>query len=379
MQSLRTILNPDLTVLEGNKARWTHADYRRVGMHNLHQIARYTMGFRAAEVWNLTTRANLDIAAVTAVRRITALPCFSAMVVLKDDRVLFEKYAADFGPHCPHSIQSITKTMMNLVMGGLVDRGLVDLEAHVSAYLPEIGSGYANATIQQVLNMDVVNDYTEDFSDSSSTYFVHEEAMGWRLPRQIGAEATQRSIVASITSSDVRNHTGYMQYKDANTDVLGWIAERVSGAPLRSFLADIADASGFEDALHMTTDREGFPTLDGGACMSARDLARYFSIFVRRGAGVNGRQVGSRRFIEQTLDLGVPIAPPRDHRKYSNHTAIYGRAIGHSGWAGQCALANLDTRLVAVLLSVTEDEHGVDRPYLNDVSEMLQHVVELEL
>ncbi len=78
------------------------------------------------------------------------------------------------------------------------------------------------------------------------------------------------------------NHDGQLQYKDANTDVLGWIAERVSGRPLRAFLADIADAAGLEGALHVTTDREGVPSLHGGASLTARDLARYFTLSCAR-------------------------------------------------------------------------------------------------
>src|SRR5690606_25661016 len=113
---------------------------------------------------------------------------------------LFERYAADFGRSHLHSIQSITKTLMNLVIGQLVERRIVDLSRPVKDYLPEIGSGYANATVQQVLNMDVVNGYSEDFADPQATYYAHEEAMGWRLPLDPAAEETQRSFLCRISS-----------------------------------------------------------------------------------------------------------------------------------------------------------------------------------
>ena len=155
------------------------------------------------------------------------------MVAARDGSILFEPYAPDFGPHQPHSVQSITKTTMNLVVGLLVERGKVELDREVGHYLPDIGSGYAAATVQEVLDMNVANDYSEDYSDPFASVFLQEAAMGWRLPGADGREIANREFVRGIQSADVTNRTGLVQYKSANTDVIGEIAERVSGRPLR--------------------------------------------------------------------------------------------------------------------------------------------------
>ena len=378
MNEIATILNPDLEIIEGNKSRWTHANHRRRGFHNLHRIARYCTSFRARRVMPLETRMDLRIAELDAVRHFTSLPWFSAMVVIRGQHILFERYASDFGKDCPHSVQSITKTTMNLVVGHLAERGVLDLSHNIAHYIPEIGSGYASATIQQVLNMDVVNEYSGDFADPQATYYNHEEAMGWRLPRDPEHEETQRRFIARIASADTTNHTGHTQYKDANTDIIGWVVERASGRTLRSFLADIIDAAGLEGAFHITSDREGFPTLDGGGCLTARDLARYFALFVRRGHGVGGERVGSEAFISQTLLSGVPMPSPIEWIRYSNHTMVLGDSLGHGGWGGQFALANLDTGTIGAFLSVIESEHAITRHYLGPVIRMLDTVTSME-
>ncbi len=375
MSEIITIPNPDLVVTDGNLARWTCAQYRRRGWHSLHRIARYSSSFRAARVMTLTKRMDLRIAELDAVRHLTSLPWFSGMVVIHGQHLLFERYAPDFGPHRPHSIQSITKTLMNLIVGLLVEQGVLDLSETVEHYVPEIGTGYAKATLQHVLDMDVVNDYSEDFSDPQASYYDHEEAMGWRLPREPAREKTQHGFIRAIASADTANRSGHTQYKDANTEVLAWVAERASRRPLRSFLADIADAAGLEDPLYITTDREGVPTLSGGASMTARDLARYFSLFVRYGRGVNGQRVGSDSFIRQTLARGVPLAPPNQRILYSNHLRICGRLIMHSGWGGQYAMANLDTGRVAVIFSVIEDQHADSPAYFASLRNTLAAVV----
>jgi len=378
MNSITTVPNPDLAIVEGNKSRWSRADHRRQGWHGLYRLARYSTSFRAANVLPLEKRMELRIADFDTVRHYTSVPWFSAMIVIRGQYILFERYAPDFGVDRPHSIQSITKTTMNLIVGRLVEQGVLDLSGKVGDYVPEIGSGYREATLQQVLNMDVVNEYSEEFSDPRATYYRHEEAMGWRLPRDPQHEETQRRFIAEIASPDVTNRTGYAQYKDANTDVLGWVVERASGRQLRSFLIEIVDAAGLEGAFHITTDREGVPAIDGGACLTARDLARYFSLFVRRGRGVSGEVVGSGIFLDQTLSSGVPMLPPYEEMRYSNHLMVSGRSLSHGGWGGQYAVAHVDTGTIGVYFSVIENHHADNRGYLGPIIRMLQTIVDME-
>ncbi|MER8401995.1 hypothetical protein [Mesorhizobium sp. M1348] len=98
----------------------------------------------------------------------------------------------DFGPARLHPIMSITKTTLNLMLGGAVANGLVHLDARVGTYLPEIGSGYAEATVKAVADMNVANDFSEDMSDPYTSAFDMEAATGWRLPLEGQKEGTTR-------------------------------------------------------------------------------------------------------------------------------------------------------------------------------------------
>lgn len=374
MTDVETVPNPDLEIVPANKSRWSHADHRRHGWHNLHRLARYSMSFRSARVMTLTKRMDLAIASLDSVQRLTTLPWFSGMVVVRGQDVLFERYAPDFGQHKPHSIQSITKTLLHVIIGRLVEDRVLDLTRCVSHYIPEIGSGYAAATLQSVLDMNVVNEYSEDFTDPTAAYYEHEEAMGWRLPSDPAHELTERKFLVGIASRDIENRSGYVQYKDANSAVLAWIAERASGRPLRAFIADIVDAAGLEGAFHITTDREGVPTVEGGGCVTARDLARYFAIFARGGRGIGDERVASASFIEQSLARGVPMPVPYDTIRYSNHLMVSGRTLGHGGWGGQYAMVNVDSGTIAVFFSVIENEHANTSAYLMPVIRMLEEV-----
>lgn len=378
MTGFTTIPNPDLTVRTAERAVWNSPDTRRYGFHNLHRISRHGIRLRARNVLPLTKDFDMRIEAMPAVQRLTHTSMFSAMAVVRDARLLYERYAADFGPARPHAIMSISKTMMHLIYGQLVDAGLVDLNAPVETYLPEIGSGYARASVRDVLDMNVANDYSEDYSDPHTSALEQEVSMGWRVPGAGEPEISNQAFLCGIESEDIENRSSAIDYKSANTDVLGWIAERVSGRRLYDYLVEIAEAAGLEDSLYVSTDRGGTPILNGGCSLTARDLARYGGIFARNGVGVEGQIVGSREFLRDAIESpSKHRGPPRDWQRYRGQLIVIDRSVGHGGFAGQFLLANLDTRVSVAFFSVVETLSGSDEDYVSDVSRMAQAICEL--
>jgi len=369
--------NPDLVVGADHRPRWNSAPFRRAGFHNLHLQSRYAQSFRAAAVADLRLASDLSIPSREDVRQLTGLPWFSAMAVTEGNRLLYEAYAPDFGPDRPHSIMSVSKMSLNLIIGRLWEDGLLQLDGLVGDYLPWIGPGYAGAVLADVLNMNVENAYDEDYHNADCAAFLHEVAMGMRLPGA-GGELSNRDFVAGIGlapgAADTVNRTGYCLYKSANSDVLALVAEAAGGRVLRDWLAGLADAAGLEGALHVATDRTGFPALNGGICLTARDLCRYGAVFARLGAGVDGRPFGSAGFIDETRRGGVPMPPPRAGLRYSNQTNTDGVWLGHGGYGGQYLVANPDTGRVACFLSVLTNEAGYDAPYYPPVIAMLASI-----
>lgn len=372
----KTSPNPDLAVGADRRPRWNSAPGRRHGFHNLHRLARYVQGFRAGRVLDLRLSADLSIPAREDVRRLTASPWFSAMAVTEGNRLLFEAYAPDFGPDRPHSIMSVSKMSMNLILGRLWEEGRLDLSATVGEVLPWIGPGYHGARLQDVLNMNVHNGYDEDYHNPDTTAFLHEAAMGMRLAE--AEEPANKGFLAGIGlapgAADTGNPGPTCLYKSANTDVLAAVAEAAGARPLPAWLADLADAAGVEGMLHMACDRSGFPVFNGGICLTARDLCRYGAVFARNGQGVDGLPFGSAAFLARTLEGGVPMPAPRGHLRYSNQTNTDGNWLGHGGYGGQYLVADPGTGRVACFLSVLQDEDGYDSAWYPPVIAMLSEI-----
>ena len=375
MNKFDTYPNYQLEVVNDNKPRWNNIQHRRKGFHNLHLNTRYAISLRSEDVLELMQESIPSINDTPGLSELTENNLFSAMVVANGQSILFEKYADDFSDDNPHSIQSITKMTVNLMVGELVASDQIDLSKKVKDYLPEIGSGYAEATLQDVLDMDIENDYSEDYSDPFASSYAHEETIGWRLPASGTTPINQFEFLCGIESDDLVNRTGYVNYKSANTDVLAWIVERVSEKPIRHWLIEIVEAAGLEAAFHISTDRDGFPIVDGGGCLVARDLARFGLLFARLGGGVNGKQVGNAEFIECNLSRNVKkFDPPKEWMGYSNQVFTSGNWIGHSGYGGQFLLIDLKTGTVGAFLSVLDNKHAWDSAYTGKCVKVLQDI-----
>ena len=159
----KTVPNPDLTVGPDNKQRWNQPKHRRHGFHNAHSLFRRTLMVRSRNVLTLEPAPIDLVAKVPSLGALMKHPAFSAFCCLRDGKILMEAAAADFSTTTPHSIQSVTKLYIHLIVGHLVQQGLLSLDAKVADYLPFIGSGYAQARVQSLLDMAVTNDFTEDY------------------------------------------------------------------------------------------------------------------------------------------------------------------------------------------------------------------------
>ena len=375
------VRNPELTTLKDNKASWNLPKTRRFGYRNLHKINRYSIFLRSDLILKLNSKPNKTIAKFPLVKKMTKNKSFCSLIVGNRQNILFEKYAKDFKKNQPQTIMSITKMFVNLFIGELVTNRLIDLNKKVSHYLPKIGSGYANAKIQDVLNMNVINSYTEDYTKAYSSSFMHEPVGGWRLPKNLKNHLSQEEYLNTIKKSKNKsliNNSEYAFYKSANTDVVGLIIEKVSGRTLRDWVLSVVEAAGFEDGLYIASDRYGMPWMSGGGCLITRDFLRMGLLFARKGMGVGNRKVGSSSFLNKTIyNLGPKYMnlSKDKYLYYSNSTMVSGNMIGHSGYGGQFLATNFKTGNVAAFFSVLETKSATKESYKTDMINMLIDLV----
>ncbi len=373
--------NPELTTVKDNKAVWNLPKTRRYGYRNLHKINRYGLFLRSDLVLKLKKKYKDTIYKKPLVKKMTKHKSFCSLIVGNEQNIYFEKYAKDFTENQPQTIMSITKMFVNLFVGELLNNKSINLDKKVSYYLPKIGTGYANAKVQDVLNMNVINAYTEDYTKAYSSSFLHEPVGGWRLPKNGDKHLSQEDYLNTIKSKKNRNlinKSNLAFYKSANTDVVGLIVEKISGKPLRHWMLRAVEAAGFEEGIYIASDRYGMPWMSGGGCLITRDFLRMGLLFARKGKGVGNRKIGSASFLDQTVKNVGPKYMNLSENKYlyySNSTMVSGNMIGHSGYGGQFLAVNLKTGNVAAFFSVLETKSATKESYKVDMINMLIDIV----
>ena len=382
---LKSEPNPSLVVKRDNKPKWYLPESRREGYRNLHKINRYGLLYRSDLVLKLNKKLNKKIENISSVKKMVNHKYFCSLLVGKDQDILYEKYASDFTEKTPQTIMSITKIFVNLFIGDLVEKKIINLKDKISKYLTNIGTGYAEATIQDVLDMNIQNAYSEDYTDPYTSSYLHEPVCGWRLPNDLNEKIGQEEFLNKIKSNkneDLTNKSEFSHYKSANTDVIGLLIEKVSKKKLKDWVLDAVEAAGFEDALYIGTDRFGMPWISGGGCLISRDFLRFALLFSRKGFGVENRNVGSSSFFDQTLNnKGTKYLEFTKDKfvYYSNSVMKSGNWIGHSGLGGQFLAANLKTGIVASFFSVIDTASGTDDNYKKDMICMMDEVVNSDL
>jgi len=230
------------------------------------------------------------------------------LVVLHEGTIVAEWYDNRLTPARPHIIFSVTKSVTALLIGILAERGLIDPEAPVTRYIPEAeGSGYGDASVRHVLDMQVSLDFDEVYLATEGTFIRYREATGWNVPADPAKAPDLRSFLVSLGRRE-GPHGKRFRYLSPNSDLLGWIAERAAGRRYADLLSELLwQPMGAERAADLTVDRLGAPRSAGGLCVTLRDLARLGELVRCRGLA-DERQVVPGWWIDDILTKGDPAA-----------------------------------------------------------------------
>lgn len=220
------------------------------------------------------------------------LPAFDtdACLVIHRGRIVFERYYEGMVERDLHLSQSVAKSFVGTLVGLLAARGQLDLAAPVARYVPELEAcGYAGATLAQVLDMRSGVRFVEDYGDPECEIGQLDRAAGWKPGPRPGEPATVYELIVSLTRE--RDHGGTFRYRSIETDVLGWVLERVSGLGLAELLSrELWQPMGAEFEACFTVDRAGTCLADGGLNAALRDYGRFGLLYCNEGA-LGGRQI----------------------------------------------------------------------------------------
>lgn len=292
---------------------WAEPPQNRWSLLHLDEVLA-TTSIAAARTPSPLTRADLAVLDVVTPRyNITAqiiehttvgevlLDTFTdGFLVMHHGVIVCEEYARTMAPDTRHLLMSVTKTVVGVVAGALIESEHLRLDHRVEQIVPELaGSGFEGATVRDLMDMRSGVRFNETYHDPDADVYLMEHAAGWRSPRA-DVPGTLHQFLRTLARDE--DHEGVFRYRSSETNALAWVCERASGVDLATLIQRLVwDPIGAEHSARITVDPAGVAVGDGGLCATLRDVARFAEMLCHNGTARSGAQVAPVWFIVDTL------------------------------------------------------------------------------
>jgi CubicO group peptidase (beta-lactamase class C family) len=248
-----------------------------------------------------------------------ALTDTTGLIVIKDDKIVFERYFRGDDAHTRTIEWSVSKAFVSALVGIAVSEGKIhSISDPVTQYVPELaGSGYDGVPIKDVLQMSSGARWSENYSDphSDAMRFGHAVAFG-------------RSLDAFAATLPREHAPGtYLRYNSMDTQVLSMVLRRATDVPLADYLSTrLWQPLGMQDDAYFLTDRDHVEFAAGGLNATLRDCARLGLLYAHQG-NWNGVQIVPPEWVRASI---TPDAPQLMPGRRASSTEIWG--YGYHWW-----------------------------------------------
>ncbi len=239
-------------------------------------------------------------------------------LVLHQGKVITEQYFNGMNRSTLHLIMSCSKSITSAVAGIYVEAGVLDTSAQITDYMPELSaSGFAGATVQHALDMQVGVKFSEDYDDINGEWGDYELATGWRESTDYHGPADQISYARTLTVQEAEHGTVF-HYQSILTNIVGCCLERATGRCFTDLLAEhIWFPMGAEQDLVSVIDSAGNLAFEGGFNVCLRDFARFGQLIARNGLHED-RQLIPEAWLQECRSPGERLVKAFAAGKYAD-------------------------------------------------------------
>ncbi len=243
----------------------------------------------------------------------------TGFIVIKNDRILFEKYYLGNTEDSLHISWSVGKSFVSSLMGIALEEGAIkSIHDPVTDYAPELkASGYNGVSIKDVLQMSSGVRFNEDYGAFNSDIN--------RMGRTIALGASINAFAASLESE--RNPGEYNHYVSMDTQVLGMVIAKATGQTLSRYLEEkVWKKIGMQSNARWLIDDTGMELAFGTLNVTLKDYARFGRLYLNNG-NWNGEQVVPEAWVKASVTPDAPHLMPGD-----NPLSAYLFGYGYQWW-----------------------------------------------
>jgi CubicO group peptidase (beta-lactamase class C family) len=237
-------------------------------------------------------------------------------LVVRNDRIVYEWYAAGHGPNQKHGIASLSKaTVAGLALALLLNDGKLRLDTPVADLVP----AWNDDPRKRPITLRQLGSHTSGVADAEQDHLPHDRLPGWKGDFWKQLDPPNDPFTIARDQAPVLFEPGTrLQYSNPGIGMLGYaVTAALRDAPqkdIRTLLRDrvmrpIGAADGEWSVGYGKTFRvDGLPLVAGwgGGSYSARALARVGRLLLREGDWDGNRLLGKEAVRRITGDAGLP-------------------------------------------------------------------------
>jgi len=266
-----------------------------------------------------------------------------AVVVIRNDSLLFEKYWNGYSDSSWSGSFSMAKSITSLLIGAALKEGTIkSIDEPVGNYLPEFNEGEkAKVKIIHLLTMSSGSDWDESYSNPLST----------TTEIYYGSNAYKTATGVNIIHEPGTVHS----YKSGDTQLLGLLLEKATGKSLSEYAsAKLWKPLGAEHPAKWSTDKEG-GHIKAYCCFNsnARDFARIGQLMLDSGKWKGAEIIPTEYFAKSIAACGLTDdeSRPCTYYGYQWWLVPYRPGVFYArGILGQYTIVIPEKRMVVVRL-----------------------------
>jgi CubicO group peptidase (beta-lactamase class C family) len=278
-------------------------------------------------------------------------PSIRSLVLSRGNCILHEYYARNSAPDEPWQIYSVTKSVLSILVGIAVDKGLLRLDQKLPELITEAREGTidpraADITLRHLLTM-------------SSGFAPHEVVTRpgvWNS----GAWMTGRSVTYPPGT--------HFEYDDEGTNLIAIILRRAVGGNIAAFAKNELFAPLQIDRYEWAVDMDGNLPGFSGLRLTGRDMAKIGLLYLQRGRWRERQVVSDAWVLDSTRkhnDGGEPANASYGYLWWTRTTRDGLLAYFAAGYQSQLILNFPDRNLVIALSSGSTLPGGAAK-FIND-------------
>ena len=216
----------------------------------------------------------------------------TALIVIKKDTVIYEKYFNGFSRDSYFHSQSMAKSFISFLIGTAIDDGFIkNVNEPITNFIPELldrDSNFEKITIEHLLEMRSGLEYNTShipFTNIHSPW--HNEAVGYYHPN------IRKLLLENI---DISSEPGKdFQYSNYNTSYLGLILERATNFSVSNYLEQKlwSKIMEYNSLFSIDSKESNFEYTPSRLIARAIDYARFGQLMLNEG-NWNGNQIVSK-------------------------------------------------------------------------------------